>query len=221
MTGLFLTFEGPEGAGKSTQIRLLADELAARGLTVVATREPGGTEIGERIRAILLDRTSIGMSATTETLLHSAARAQHIAEIIAPALDRGEIVLCDRFVESTLAYQGGGRGLAISDLRRIQDFATGGVQPDVRILLDIDVERGLRRRHGEAESTNRMDDEGLAFHRRVRDAYLELVKDNPSGWVVINADRPQADVAKDVWSAVANAMAMTGIETPVVVGMHS
>lgn len=211
MPGLFVTFEGPEGAGKSTQIRLLGDALRAGGYSVVVTREPGGTAIGEQIRAILLDRTSAGMAAETEALLHTAARAQHVRELIAPAIARGDIVLCDRFAESTLAYQGGGRGLSLDLLQQVQNLATGGLEPDLRVLLDIDVELGLRRRRGEADSTNRMDDEDLAFHERVRATYHALATSAPAGWAVIDADRGLNEVAADIELVVSRALELAGM----------
>lgn len=204
MAGVFITFEGPEGAGKSTQIRLLAQQLEAQGFQVVVTREPGGTAIGERIRAILLDRGSAAMVPETETLLLSAARAQHVHEVILPALEHEQVVLCDRFVESTLAYQGGGRGLSFEALRAVQVFAVGSLRPDLRILLDIEVERGLARRMGDAGSVNRMDEEGIAFHRRVRQAYRDLASEEPEGWRVIDADRPVAEIANEVRDTVRN-----------------
>src|SRR4051794_15320248 len=134
-SGWFVAFEGPEGSGKSTQIDLLAKALNARGEEILVTREPGGTSIGERIRNLLLDRASTGMCAETEALLLNAARAQHVREVIGPALGQGKIVLCDRFVDSTLAYQGGGRGLTLADLLTIQRFAVDGILPNMRILL--------------------------------------------------------------------------------------
>jgi len=204
VAGVFITFEGPEGAGKSTQIRLLAQQLEAQGFQVVVTREPGGTAIGERIRTILLDRGSAAMVPETETLLLSAARAQHVHEVILPALEHEQVVLCDRFVESTLAYQGGGRGLSFEALRAVQVFAVGSLRPDLRILLDIEVERGLARRMGDAGSVNRMDEEGIAFHRRVRQAYRDLASEEPEGWRVIDADRPVAEIANEVRDTVRN-----------------
>jgi dTMP kinase len=221
MAGRFITFEGPEGAGKSTQLRLLAEYIRDRGLTVVTTREPGGTVIGEQIRAILLGRDSIQMAPETEALLHTAARAQHVTEVIKPALERGEIVLCDRFLESTLAYQGGGRGLAMDQLREVQDLATGGLVPDLRVLLDLDVGVGLQRRRGDAGSLNRMDHEEVDFHQRVRDAYLSLAAGTPDGWVVIDADREIESISADVRQSVIETLAGAGFDALTLVPVTS
>lgn len=200
--GYFIAFEGPEGAGKSTQLRLLADGLRVAGYAVVTTREPGGTPIGERIRAVLLDRSALGMAPETEALLLNAARAQHVRDLILPALERGQIVLCDRYADSTLAYQGGGRGIRMHDLLALQLFSTGGVSPNVRVLLDLNVEEGLRRRHGDAGTANRLDDEDLAFHQSVREAYRELVAEQPDQWLVIDATQDRAAMTDDIRRAV-------------------
>jgi dTMP kinase len=199
VAGTFITFEGPEGAGKSTQIRLAADHVRATGRAVLVTREPGGTAIGERIREVLLAPSSSEMLPETEALLMTAARAQHVAEVIRPALTRGDVVLCDRYVDSTLAYQGGGRGLSIDALLRLQAFATGGLEPDLRILLDLPIEFGLRRRRTELAEVNRLDDETATFHNRVRQMYLELAQ--YPGWVAIDAARSVDEVAHDVRAA--------------------
>jgi dTMP kinase len=197
-SGWFVAFEGPEGSGKSTQMELLAKALNVRGEEVLMTREPGGTALGERIRTVLLDRDSTGMCAETEVLLLNAARAQHVREVICPALEQGKIVLCDRFVDSTLAYQGGGRGLTLDDLLTIQHFAVDGILPDMRILLDIDVETGLRRRRADSGTTNRLDDESLRFHHAVRDTFQALAQSNPAEWVVVDADKPRKIVAAEI-----------------------
>jgi dTMP kinase len=202
-TGLFLTFEGPEGAGKTTQIKLLASALQAAGHDFFVTREPGGTRIGEAIRSILLDHDNYAMLPETEALLHTAARSQHVGEKIRPALENGSVVLCDRFVDSTLAYQGGGRGLAIDRLGEIQELATGGLRPDLTILLDLPVEVGLARRFQAAGEVNRIDNAGRAFHERVRATYLGLSRQDPERWVVIDADREVGEVAASVLTAVA------------------
>jgi dTMP kinase len=202
-TGFFLTFEGSEGSGKSTQIKFLSAALAAAGHRVLATREPGGTSIGEAIRAILLDHDNYAMLPETEALLHTAARSQHVGEVIRPALENGMITLCDRFIDSTLAYQGGGRGLAIESLERIQELATGGLRPDLTILLDLPVEIGLARRFGSEGEVNRFDSAGVAFHQRVRMTFLELSRREPDRWAVIDAARSIDEVATDVLSVVA------------------
>jgi dTMP kinase len=213
VAGLFVTFEGPEGAGKSTQIRLLADRLSASGHDVRVTREPGGTEIGERIRDVLLAGSSIGMSPETEALLMSAARAQHVTEVIRPSLERNQIVLCDRYVDSTLAYQGGGRGLSLDDLRSLQRFATGGLEPDLRILLDLPVEIGLLRRLGDKWAINRLDNEDIAFHRRVRQTYLTLAQ--TGNWVIVDAARASETIAMDVHELVLELLARQRHDEPV------
>lgn len=200
---MFIVLEGPEGAGKSVQATRLAEWLRARGLTVVQTREPGGTATGDEIRAILLQSDHLHLQAETEALLMSAARAQHVREVLTPALDRGDAIVCDRYVDSTYAYQGGGRMLDMPQLAAIQQFATGGLAPDLCILLDLPVEVGLRRRHGDAEQINRIDRESLAFHQRVRQTFLELAQADPSTWVVIDASAPIAAVTAAIQAAVA------------------
>jgi dTMP kinase len=204
MTGFFITIEGPEGAGKSTQARRLASALEVAGHSVVLTREPGGTEIGEAIRTILLEQRNHAMLAETEALLHTAARSQHVGEKIRPALANGQIVVCDRFVDSTLAYQGGGRGIAIERLGAIQEIATGGLKPDLKILLDLPVEVGLARRFGASGEINRMDTAGEDFHRRVRATFLQLANEQPDDWIVIDASRNEAEVTEGLLRAVAS-----------------
>ena len=177
---LFNTCEGPEGSGKTTQIQLLAVWLRAQGQVVLATREPGGTAIGDRVRAILLDTIHQEMQPQAEILLFSAARAQVVGQIIRPHLARGGVILCDRYADSTLAYQGYGRQLDLVTLRLITDFATGGLQPDLTFCLDLPVEVGLRRKRvGAGEEWNRMEQETLAFHERVRRGYLGMAQALP------------------------------------------
>lgn len=197
--GFFVTFEGPEGSGKTTQIRLLGDWLREQGLDVLITREPGGTAIGDRIRAILLDPAHKAMCPEAEALLFSAARAQIVREVIRPHLDRGGWVLCDRYADSTLAYQGYGRGLDLEMLRTITAFATDGLWPDVTVYLDLPVEEGLRRRQqAEGIEWNRLDAEQLAFHRRVREGYLEMAAADPQRWLVLDARQPIEAVQKAI-----------------------
>jgi len=196
---LFITFEGPDGSGKTTQVQLLYEYLQERGYPVFLTREPGGTGIGDQIRKVLHSLENTEMLPQTEILLYSASRAQLVGQIIRPHLARGEIVLCDRYADSTLAYQGYGHGLDLQVLQVITTFATGGLKPDLTIYLDIDVEEGLRRKlaahqAGEAE-WNRMDQQEIAFHRRVRQGYLQMVAAEPERWAVIEAAQP-ADVAQ-------------------------
>lgn len=195
---MFITFEGPEGSGKSTQIRFLADSLQQAGLVVVTTREPGGTVIGDQIRAVLHDIANTAMAPTAELLLYSASRAQLVEESIRPALTNGSVVLCDRYADSSMAYQGYGRGLDREMLRALTAIATGGLAPDLTLLLDLDVARGLDRRRHEGEEMNRLDLEAIAFHERVREGYHALAAAEPSRWVVIDADRPLFQVAADI-----------------------
>ncbi len=188
---LFITFEGPEGSGKTTQMEFLRGYLEERGYSVLATREPGGTSIGDQIRAILLDPRNTEMLPASEALLFSAARAQIVHQVIRPHLARGGIVLCDRYADSTLAYQGYGHGLELETLYAITALATGGLKPDLTIYLDVDVEEGLRRKlaaheAGQAE-WNRLDRQEAAFHHRVREAYLQMAAREPDRWLVIDA----------------------------------
>lgn len=201
MTAPFVVFEGPDGAGKSTQAAMLVAALRAGGLPVVATREPGGTPIGERIREILLDPENCAILAETEALLYAAARAQHVREVVLPALAAGTMVVSDRFVDSSFAYQGAGRGLPQAAVRSIQTLATGGLVPDLRILLDLPVAVGLERRLGTAEA-NRLDAEDRSFHDRVRRAFLAMADEDPAGWVVVDAAAEPAAVAREVEIAV-------------------
>lgn len=191
---MFITFEGPEGSGKTTQIRLLADYLRGRGYDVVTTREPGGTPIGDQIRACLHDTANTAMSPTAEVLLYSASRAQLVDEVIRPALAAGRVVVCDRFADSTMAYQGFGRGLNRAMLAALTAIATGGLTPDLTLLLDLEVSRGLTRRRDEGEEMNRLDLEAIEFHSRVREGYLALAASEPDRWAYVHADAPVADV---------------------------
>jgi dTMP kinase len=200
--GAFIAIEGIDGSGKSTVAERLASLVRDTGAEVVLTREPGGTEIGERIRQLLLDAHSAGMSPETEALLFAAARAQHVAEVIKPALERCAVVIIDRYVDSSLAYQWGGRGLQRDDVESIQRVAIGGVTPDLKLLLDIPVELALRRRFNEADTTNRLDKEAVQFHHRVRAAYLSLADGEERRWRVIDASRSPDQVLCEVIAAV-------------------
>lgn len=200
---LFITFEGPEGSGKTTQIHLLSDALSAHGFSVLATREPGGTAIGNAIRNLLLDPLHTEMSPRAETLLFQAARAQIVDQIIQPALAAGKVVLCDRYADSTLAYQGYGHGQALPPLQQLGDYATGGLIPTLTIYLDIDVLAGLeRKRAGAAEEWNRMENLAVAFHQRVRAGYLALAADDRSRWLVLDAVQPVATLHSDILTRV-------------------
>lgn len=185
---LFITFEGPEGCGKTTQMNLLAPFLRQQGFRVLTTREPGGTPIGEAIRAILLDPANTDMEPTSEFLLFSAARAQHVVQVIRPHLATGGIVLCDRFADSSLAYQGYGHRQDLKDLRLISRYATGGLVPDASLYLDIPVEVGLRRKlAGNGDAWDRMEQKEIAFHRRVRAGYVAMAAEQPDRWIVVDA----------------------------------
>ncbi len=184
---MFITFEGPDGCGKTTQIALLADYLDEQGYPVVKTREPGGTPIGEQIRQVVHNPTNQEMAAQAEVLLYSASRAQLVEQVIRPALAGGKVVLCDRFYDSTLAYQGYGRGLDLALLRQLTRFAVGGLRPDLTIYIDVDPEMGLRRRQQDGQSEwNRLDAATLDFHQRARAGYHELIAAEPGRWVVVD-----------------------------------
>jgi len=201
MAGLFVTLEGPEGSGKSTQLPLLVSWLSSLGYTVLHTREPGGTCISERIRDLVHDPAHTEMNPRAEILLYSASRAQLVAEVVRPALAAGQIVICDRYFDSTYAYQGYGRGLSLEALRYITNFATEGLKPDVTLYLDIDPEVGLQRRLKGGDEMNRLDCEALAFHRRVRAGYMDLASAEPERWVCIDADAAVAIVQEKLRAA--------------------
>lgn len=192
--GLFLVFEGGEGAGKSTQSAALADYLVARGHEVRRTREPGGTAAAEAIRAILLDPANQGLDDRAEALLFAASRGDHAARVIRPALERGEIVISDRFMDSSVAYQGVGRDLGLETVADLSLWATGGLRPDLTILLDVDPEIGLARVVG----PDRLESEPLEWHRRVRQAFLDIAQQDPRRYLVLDAARPAEDLAVEI-----------------------
>jgi dTMP kinase len=199
---MFITFEGSEGCGKTTQMALLAEYLTQQGFPSVTTREPGGTPIGEQVRAILSDLENTAMHPRTEILLFQASRAQHVEQIIRPHLAQGDIILCDRYADSTMAYQGYGYQLVALDvLSGIVGFATGGLKPDLTLLLDLEVEEGLRRR-AQGGEWNRLDAYQLDFYQRVRRGYHEMARAEPQRWVIIDAsqtpERVQADIRRVV-----------------------
>jgi dTMP kinase len=196
-SGVLIAFEGVEGAGKSTQLDLLRCELERRGREVVVTREPGGTPVGERVRAVLLD-PAVDLHPRAEALLFAAARAQLVEQVIRPALERGAVVLCDRYLDSSLAYQGDGRGLGRGPVQEVNRFATGGLLPDLVVLLDLDPAEGLGRRAGRRD---RIEVEGLGFHRRVRDAFRELAAADPDRFAVVDGAAPADQVAAAVLAA--------------------
>ncbi len=203
---LFITFEGPEGSGKTTQVKRLAQRLTGRGGRVLALREPGGTSIGEQVRTVLHSLDNREMQPRTEILLYCAARAQLVGQVIRPHLESGGVVLCDRYADSTLAYQGYGRGLDLAALRLILDFATGGLKPDLTLYLDLDVEAGLARKQAGGEEWNRMDDLAVDFHRRVRAGYWEMLAQEPARWARIDAAQDAETIADEIWRRVAGRM---------------
>lgn len=204
MAGLFVTFEGGEGSGKSTQLRRLAARLGSLGHDCLVTREPGGTPLGEQLRALALESPT-PPAAVTEALLITAARAELVATVLRPALAAGRIVLCDRYADSTLAYQGSGRGLGAALLETLNRAATGGLAPDLTLLFDLDPERGLARRA--SGPTNRLDRESVEFHRRVRARYLELARAEPGRFLVLDAADAEDHLEEEIWRAVSARLA--------------
>jgi len=199
--GFFLTLEGPDGSGKSTQARLLGARLAAAGFRCLVTREPGGTPVGEAVREILLHSAELSPVPQADALLFNAARAQQVAEVIGPALARGDVVVCDRFNDSTLAYQGYGSRMPLADLRVLGRFATGGLVPDLTVLIDLPVEVGLRRKTGD-EITRFEDRHDVAFHGRVRQGFLAMAAAEPGRWVVVDGRASSDEVADRIAGAV-------------------
>lgn len=200
---MFISFEGPDGGGKTTQINALIPWLEAQGLEFVKTREPGGTIIGEEIRDVIMNMKNKSMFPRTEILLFCASRAQLVDELMRPTLAAGKILLCDRYTDSTLAYQGYGHGLNLDALGQLLEFATGGLKPDLTILLDIPAYSGLKRRLSNHEEWNRMDDYALEFHERVRKGYLTMAAREPERFAVIDADRDRDVVQKDIREIIA------------------
>jgi dTMP kinase len=196
--GVFISFEGIEGTGKTTQARLLSERLADEGHDVVLTFEPGGTVIGSRIREILLLPEHAEMAAVTELLLYNAARSQHLAEKILPAIKAGKIIVTDRFTDSTVAYQCYARGIDMALIMSIDRLATGGLRPDLTILFDLDAEAGLARNR-DAKKADRIELEDLAFHKRVREGYLAIAKADPDRVSIVDASLPVAEVHARVW----------------------
>lgn len=192
---MFITLEGSEGSGKTSQVLPLARALREAGYEVVTTREPGGTPIGEQIRAVLHDINNTEMHPRTEILLFQAARAQHVEQLIQPALRQGKIVICDRYADASMAYQGFGRETDLKVLRTLIDYATCCLKPDLSLFLDLDVEDGLKRRASSGGEWNRLDALKVAFYRRVRQGYMQLINEEPERWVVIDAS-PAFDVVE-------------------------
>jgi len=198
--GKFITIEGGEGSGKTTLIGRLADRIKEKGYEAVTTREPGGSPIAEAIRNVILERSHTKMDGRTEALLYAASRRQHLVEIVVPAIERGAVVLCDRFIDSSLAYQGHARGLGMEAVWEINRFAVDDCMPDLTLFLDLEPEAGLARIEANAlREVNRLDLEGLAFHRKVREGYLEVAGRFPERIVTIDAMRSPEFVLEDAW----------------------
>lgn len=199
----FITFEGGEGSGKSTVMKDVAARLTKEGYKLVLTREPGGTPIAEEIRNVILDKANTKMDPRTEALLYAASRRQHLIEKIWPALERGEIVLCDRYLDSSLAYQGGARGLGVDEVLSINMFATEGEYPDLTLLFDLEPEEGLKRiEKNKGREVNRLDLEKLEFHKKVRDNFHALAKKYSTRYVIIDASKPLNEVEDEVYKII-------------------
>lgn len=203
--GRFIVFEGGDGAGKSTQAALLADALRKSGHQVLQTREPGGTEIGEKLRSLVLDHGQGTVDARTEALMYAAARAAHVEQVIRPALESGTMVICDRFVDSSLAYQGVGRALGEEPVRSINDFATGGLRPDLTVLLDVTPSSGRSRRtvgaDGQPVAEDRLESEPDEFHSRIREAFLGFAQREPANYLVLDAASSIQELAEAISTA--------------------
>lgn len=207
MSGLFITFEGPEGAGKTTILQAAADQLTKNGHSVLATREPGGIEISERIREVILNPSHTAMDPKTEALLYAAARRQHLVEKVKPALEEGKIVLCDRFIDSSLAYQGYARGLGIDEVFSVNQFAIGSLMPNVTIYFDIDPEEGIKRIDlNDAREKNRLDLEKLHFHQLVQKGYEEVMNRFPGRFRIVDASQSVELVLKRVNNIIEEAL---------------
>jgi dTMP kinase len=202
--GLFIVFEGGEGAGKSVQAQMLANRLRQAGEKVVVTREPGGTRIGEQIRAITHNTENVDLDPVAEAYLMAASRAQHVRETIAPAIEDGKIVISDRFVDSSIAYQGFGRNLGAEKITALNELAVNGAKSDLVIILDVPPAIGLARLESEGKQKDRLDMQQRDFYERVRAGYLALAKNNPSRYVVVDATKPIEDVASSIWRIVTN-----------------
>jgi dTMP kinase len=207
---LFITFEGIEGSGKSLQARLLVERLRRHGMRVVHTHEPGGTRLGDQLRELVLLREDLQPTDRVEALLMCASRAQLVATVIRPALERGEIVVSDRFADSTLAYQGGGRGLDIAQLRSVISFATAGLNPDMTMLLDLPVREGLARKQAQTGTAwNRFEAEASAFHKQVRASYQALAAEAPERWRCFNGLKSPEVLSEEIWRCVATELRLT------------
>ena len=200
---MFITLEGPEGSGKTTAVEAAVKALEEKGYQIVRTREPGGTPIAEQIRNVILDKANTNMDPRTEALLYAASRRQHLVEKVWPALKEGKIVICDRYLDSSLAYQGGARGLGVENILNVNLFATENTWPDLTLLFDITPEEGLKRISANANrEVNRLDLEKLEFHHKVRNTFLELAKRYPERFVIIDASKSRDEVAKATLDAI-------------------
>ena len=200
---MFITLEGPEGSGKTTAVEAAVKALEEKGYQIVRTREPGGTPIAEQIRNVILDKANTNMDPRTEALLYAASRRQHLVEKVWPALKEGKIVICDRYLDSSLAYQGGARGLGVENILNVNLFATENTWPDLTLLFDITPEEGLKRISANANrEVNRLDLEKLEFHHKVRDTFLELARRYPDRFVIIDASKSREEVAKATLDAI-------------------
>ncbi|KHL01980.1 dTMP kinase [Sinomonas humi] len=204
--GLFVAFEGGDGAGKSTQARLLAGSLLAAGHEVLLTREPGGTPIGEKLRSLVLEHGQGEVDARTEALIFAAARAAHVAQTVKPALDRGSIVITDRYIGSSIVYQGIARGLGAEPVRDLNVWATEGLWPDLTVLLDVDETEGRARRAADDAVEDRLESESDDFHRNVRTAFLDLAEERPDAYLVLDGRRPLDELAERILAAVTRSL---------------
>lgn len=198
MTGVFIAIEGGDGAGKSTQAKLLAEGLRTRGHEVLITREPGGSPIAEKIRHVVLDVANLGLNERAEALLFAASRAEHVASTIRPALEHGTIVISDRYMDSSIAYQGIARGLGLEHIRELNLWATDNLVPDLTIILDVDAEHGLNR----VADPNRIEEESTEFHSVVRAAFIELAKLDPNRYLIVSANQPAEEIAETIFKRV-------------------
>jgi len=198
MSGYFITLEGPDGSGKTSHVQPLADFLQSHGYSVITTREPGGTEIGDQVRRVIMDMKNKGMNPRTEILLFQASRVQIVEQVIRPALKAGKVVICDRYADSTMAYQGYGHQTDLVFLRQLLRFATGGLQPDLTLLLDLDARKGLQRRQKSGGEWNRLDDYEVEFHERVREGYHHLANAEPERWVTVDASNDMVSLQSKI-----------------------
>ena len=207
MRGIFITIEGPDGSGKTTALQQVVPRLQQEmNRKVVATREPGGSPIAEKIRSLILDPSHTDMDSRTEALLYAASRRQHLIEKVLPVLESGDVIFCDRFVDSSIAYQGYARGIGEEGIREINQFATEGIEPDVTLYIDVPAEVGIQRIHANLDEReyNRLDQEKLAFHEKVRAGYLQLAKANPERIVVVDGTMSRESVAEACYHIIKN-----------------